>query len=59
VATLNGIAKLGEFTINHPQIRFIDEMACGNIGQEILQRFVVTLDSKNRRLQLARKAGKE
>jgi hypothetical protein len=59
VATLNGMAKLGEFKINHPQIRFIDEMACGNIGQEILQRFVVTLDSKNRRLQLARKAGKE
>jgi hypothetical protein len=59
VATLNGMAKLGEFKINHPQIRFIDEMAYGNIGQEILQRFVVTLDSKNRRLQLARKAGKE
>jgi Aspartyl protease len=59
VATLNGMAKVGEFTIHHPQIRFIDEMAYGNIGREILERFVITLDSKNRRLRLAQKAGKE
>jgi len=59
VATLNGVAKLGQFTINHPQIRFIDEMAFGNIGCEILQRFVVTLDSKNRRIRLESKPGRE
>jgi hypothetical protein len=59
VATLNGVAKLGQFTIKHPQIRFIDEMAYGNIGRQILQRFVVTLDSKNRRLRLARKTRNE
>jgi len=59
VATLSGVAKLGQFTINHPQIRFVDEMAFGNIGCEILQRFVVTLDSKNRRIRLESKpAGK-
>lgn len=59
VATLNGAAKLGQFTINHPQIRFIDEMAFGNIGREILQRFAVTLDSKNRRIRLKSKPGRE
>jgi hypothetical protein len=59
VATLNGAAKLGQFTINHPQIRFIEEMAFGNIGREILQRFAVTLDSKNRRIRLKSKPGSE
>ncbi len=59
VATLNGAAKLGQFTINHPQIRFIDDMAYGNIGREILQRFAVALDSKNRRIRLESKPGRE
>jgi|CZKR01.1.fsa_nt_gi hypothetical protein len=59
VATLNGVAKLGQFTMNHPQIRFIDDMAFGNIGREILQRFVVTLDSKDRRIRLESRAGRE
>ena len=51
-ATLNGMAKLGEFKIDDPKIRFIDEMAFGNIGREILHRFVVTLDSADRRVRL-------
>ena len=59
VATLNGVAKLGQFTMNHPQIRFIDDMAFGNIGREILQRFVVTLDSKDRRIRLESRPGRE
>ncbi len=59
VATLNGVAKLGEFTINHPQIRFIDETAFGNIGREILQRFVVTLDIAERRIRLESRPGTE
>jgi hypothetical protein len=59
VATLNGVAKLGPFTIDHPRIRFIDEMAFGNIGCEILQRFVVTLDSKNRRIRLESRDGRK
>ena len=59
VATLKGVAKLGQFTMNHPQVRFIDEMAFGNIGREILQRFVVTLDSKNRRIRLESRPGRE
>ncbi len=59
VATLKGVAKLGQFTINRPQIRFVDDMAFGNIGREILQRYVVTLDSKNRRIRLESGRGKE
>ena len=59
VATLNGMAKLGQFTINHPQIRFIDEMAYGNVGREVLQRFVLTLDSADRRIQLESGSGTE
>ena len=59
VATLKGVAEFGQFTMNHPQIRFIDEMAFGNIGCEILQRFVVTLDSKNRRIRLESRPGRE
>lgn len=46
------MAKLGEFKIDDPKIRFIDEMAFGNIGREILHRFVVTLDSADRRVRL-------
>ena len=59
VATLKGVAKLGQFTMNHPQIRFIDDMAFGNIGCEILQRFVVTLDSKDRRIRLESRDGRQ
>jgi len=59
VATLKGVAKLGQFTMNHPQIRFIDDMAFGNIGREILQRFVVTLDSKDRRIRLESRDGRQ
>jgi hypothetical protein len=59
VATLNGVAKLGQFTINRPQIRFIDDMAFGNVGRDILQRYVVTLDSKNRRIRLESRPGRE
>ena len=59
VATLNGRAKLGQFTIDRPQIRFIDEMAFGNIGREVLQQFVVTLDSEGRRIRLESRSGTE
>jgi len=59
VATLNGVAQLGQFTISRPQIQFIDEKAFGNIGREILQRFVVTLDSEDRRIRLESRPGAE
>jgi hypothetical protein len=51
VATFDGAARLGRFTIDNPQIRFVDGIPFGNIGSAILQRFAMTLDSKNRRIQ--------
>jgi hypothetical protein len=54
VATLDGVAKLGQFAINNPQIRFVEAMPFGNIGYEILSQFAVTLDTKNRRIRLER-----
>jgi hypothetical protein len=52
VATLDGAAKIGRFAINGPQIRFVEGTAFGNIGYEMLRRFIVTLDTKNRRIRL-------
>jgi len=52
VAQLYGLARLGQFTIRNPQIRFVEGMPSGNIGYEVLQQFSVTLDSKNRRIRL-------
>jgi hypothetical protein len=54
VATLDGVAKLGQFAINNPQIRFEEKIPFGNIGYEILRQFAVTLDTKNRRIRLER-----
>jgi hypothetical protein len=52
VAPLDGVAKIGRFAINSPQIRFLEGTAFGNVGYEMLRRFTVTLDTKNRRIQL-------
>jgi Aspartyl protease len=54
VATLDGVAKLGQFAINNPQIRFVEGIPFGNIGYEILRQFAATLDTKNRRIRLER-----
>lgn len=54
VATLDGVARLGQFAINNPQIRFVEGIPLGNIGYEILRQFAVTLDTKNRRIRLER-----
>ena len=53
-ATLDGVAKLGQFSISNPQIRFVEGIPFGNIGYEILRQFAVTLDTKNRRIRLER-----
>jgi aspartyl protease len=57
VATLDGAAKLGRFAISNPRIRFVEGIPIGKIGDEVLQEFVVTLDSKNRRIRLERSSG--
>jgi predicted aspartyl protease len=57
VARLNGTIELGKYKLDLDEVRFSDARpgpgpATGNIGYEILRHFVVTLDSKNRRIQL-------
>jgi hypothetical protein len=55
-ASVDGPILLGEYKLNIQQVRFSDlrpgeSPGIGNIGYGILQNFVVTLDSKNRRLK--------
>jgi Aspartyl protease len=59
VAKLDGLAKIGQFTIENPQVRFTEGQPSANIGSEVLQQFSVTLDSKNRRVRLESKPGPE
>jgi hypothetical protein len=59
VAKLDGLAKIGQFTIANPQVRFTEGQSAGNIGSEVLRQFSVTLDSKNRRVRLESKHGSE
>lgn len=59
VAKLDGLAKIGQFTIENPEVRFTEGQPSGNIGSEVLQQFSVTLDSKNRRVRLESKHGPE
>lgn len=49
---LKGELKFGQFTFENPTIDFSDVVQRGNIGARILQRFVITLDVKNRRFQM-------
>jgi Aspartyl protease len=58
-AKLDGLAKIGQFTIESPQVRFTEGQPAANIGSEVLQQFSVTLDSKNRRVRLEAKPGPE
>jgi hypothetical protein len=57
IARLNGTIELGKYKLDLDDVRFSDARpgpgpAAGNIGYDILRHFVVTLDSKNRRIQL-------
>ena len=57
IARLNGTVELGRYKLDADEVRFSDarpgpEPATGNIGYDVLRRFVVTLDSKNRRIRL-------
>lgn len=49
---LKGKLSFGQFSIDNPTIDFSDVVQRGNIGARILERFVLTLDVKNRRFQL-------
>jgi hypothetical protein len=57
IARLNGTIELGKYKLELDEVRFSDARpgpgpASGNIGYDVLRHFVVTLDSKNRRVQL-------
>lgn len=57
IARVNGAIELGKYKLGLDEVRFSDvrpgpDPAVGNIGYGVLRDFVVTLDSKNRRIQL-------
>jgi hypothetical protein len=58
-ATVKGTIEIGEFTLVQKEVRFSDlrpgpEPGIGNIGARVLREFVVTFDSKNRRVKFER-----
>ena len=57
IARVNGAIELGKYKLGLDEVRFSDARpgpgpAVGNIGYGVLRDFVVTLDSKNQRVQL-------
>ena len=57
VARIDGAIELGKYKLDLNEVRFSDVRpgpgpAVGNIGYDVLRHFVVTLDSKNRRLRI-------
>ncbi len=59
VATVQGAIELGENKLDLTEVVFSDvrpgaDPPVGNVGGEVLRQFVVTLDSKNRRVRVSR-----
>jgi hypothetical protein len=57
IARVDGTIELGKYKLDLDEVRFSDARpgpgpATGNIGYDVLRHFVVTLDSKNRRIRL-------
>lgn len=57
IARVNGTVELGKYKLDLDEVRFSDArpgpgLAVGNIGHDVLCHFVVTLDSKNRRIKI-------
>ena len=57
IARVDGTIELGKYKLDLDDVRFSDASpspgpATGNIGSEVLRHFVVTFDSKNRRIRL-------
>lgn len=51
-APLAGQVRIGRFTLDRPQIDFMDGAPIGNIGYEILKDYRFTVDRKNLRFRL-------
>jgi hypothetical protein len=49
-ASLRGTLAIGSFRIENPKLRF-NALPVPNIGGELLGRFAVTIDQKNRRIR--------
>lgn len=57
IARVDGTIELGKYKLELDEVRFSDVRpgpgpATGNIGYDVLRHFVVTLDSKNRRIRI-------
>ena len=57
-ATIKGTVKFGKFTFENPKVRFSDVIKKGNIGQDVLKDFAITIDIKQRRFRLEQTAEK-
>jgi hypothetical protein len=56
-AHVDGTIELGKYKLDPGEVRFSDARpgpgpSIGNLGYEVLRRFVVTVDSKNRRIKI-------
>ncbi len=51
-ARLEGSVTVGRHTIDRPVIHFVEGTGEGNVGYDILRRFTLTFDAKNRRLKI-------
>jgi len=52
-ARLDGKVRFGPLEMDHPRITFLEGVDVGNVGNEILQKFAITMDQKTRRLRLS------
>jgi len=53
---LGGTATIGRFAFENPTIRVVEGASRGVLGYEVLRRFAVTVDSRNRRVRLEESA---
>ena len=58
VASVQGAVELGKYKLDLAEVRFTDVSPVGgapigNTGDDVLRQFVVTLDSKNRRIRVS------
>jgi len=55
-ATLKGDVRIGGYRLENPSLRF-NKLPIANIGGEVLGRFAITIDQKNRRIRFAPQEG--